>query len=90
MHVSEGLPAYPSTVTLSPGTTPAGGSIISIFSGEEAHITIASDSIPRILREGEGEGVEVLDYCEVEMSSLGRLEVAQHYYQAVLSKGEER
>ena len=43
-------PVYPSKVTLSPGTHEDGGSRISIFSTELAHITIASDTTPRILQ----------------------------------------
>ena len=42
-------PSYPVTVTRSPGTAPSGGARISTLSGVEAHMTIASDTIPRIL-----------------------------------------
>ena len=53
LHVWQNTPVYPSQVTLSPGKEPGGGSKISRFLGELAHITIASESIPRILEEHE-------------------------------------
>ena len=47
--ITQHTPVYPSNVTISPGTQEGGGSNISTFSGALAHITIASDTTPRIL-----------------------------------------
>lgn len=45
----ETLPGKPWTETLSPATAPLGGSRISTFSGELAHMTMAWDNTPLIL-----------------------------------------
>ena len=46
--IKEDSPSKPGTLTRSPGTAPAGGAKISTFSGVEAHMTIASETIPLI------------------------------------------
>ena len=60
----------PSTMTLSPGLQPGGGARISTLSGVEAHMTMASDTMPLDKREFVS---DVTVYSDINKTNYFRL-----------------